>query len=194
MCPPLEPHWTAYVQAIGTPFVALVAGGIASLIAYRQWQTAKEKVVLDLFKQRLEVYDLVNSATMEIIQRGTGGADSTVLSRLAQGSLKSKFLFGPEVIIAIERAWRAANRLSSNGRRQALLGFDLATQELLDDEDKFTLEIVKFNDVFDELVAPYMRMDAKLPRLKFTLKWKVLRQKFNWVGDWLVAVLIKQNR
>lgn len=54
--PPPDPHWTAYLQAIGTPVVAVIAACIAASIAFRQWQTAQNKLKLDLFERRYEVY------------------------------------------------------------------------------------------------------------------------------------------
>jgi hypothetical protein len=46
-CPVISPHWTAYVSALGTPIIAALAAVIASLIAYRQWRTAQDRLKLD---------------------------------------------------------------------------------------------------------------------------------------------------
>jgi hypothetical protein len=59
------PIWIEYVKALGTPLAALVAAFIGGFIAYRQMQTAKNKLKLDLFDKRVAVYkaavDLINS-------------------------------------------------------------------------------------------------------------------------------------
>lgn len=64
-----ESHWTTYVQIWATPVVALIAAAIASTIAWRQWktaeaakETARDKLKLDLFEGRLEVFN----ATVEL--------------------------------------------------------------------------------------------------------------------------------
>ncbi len=53
---PADPHWTAYVQALGTPIVAVIAAGFATYIAWRQWKTAHEKLKFDLFKERVAIH------------------------------------------------------------------------------------------------------------------------------------------
>lgn len=58
------PMWIEYVKALGTPVVALVAASIAGVIAYRQWRTARNKLKLDLFDKRVEVY----AAAVELIK------------------------------------------------------------------------------------------------------------------------------
>lgn len=50
------PEWVEYVKALGTPVAALIAAAITSLIAYRQWVTARNKLKLDLFDKRMEIY------------------------------------------------------------------------------------------------------------------------------------------
>lgn len=57
MQPAILPIWVEYVKALGAPVVALVAATIAGSIAYRQWNTARNKLKLDLFEKRLKVYD-----------------------------------------------------------------------------------------------------------------------------------------
>jgi hypothetical protein len=77
---PFDPHWTTYVQAIGTPIVAVIAAAIAATIQYRQWktanaaaQTAKNKLKLDLFERRFDVF----TAASEVIEMCSGEIDNT---------------------------------------------------------------------------------------------------------------------
>ena|ERR1700686_1273856 len=51
-----EPHWTAYVTALGTPIVALTAAFIAGLLQWRQARIARNKLILDLFDRRFPLY------------------------------------------------------------------------------------------------------------------------------------------
>ena len=60
-----DPHWTTLLSALLTPAVAVF--GI--FIAYRQWRLAQEKLKLDLFDKRFEVYE----AARELNRPGFGG-------------------------------------------------------------------------------------------------------------------------
>lgn len=51
------PLWVEYVKALGTPTVALLASIVAAFIAYRQWRTARNKLKLDFFDRRMEIYN-----------------------------------------------------------------------------------------------------------------------------------------
>lgn len=51
-----ESNLIAYVSAFGSPLVALVAGGFAAYFSYRSWRTAKNKLRLDLFDKRYNLY------------------------------------------------------------------------------------------------------------------------------------------
>lgn len=51
------PIWVEYVKALGTPTVALLASIVAAFIAYRQWRTARNKLKLDFFDRRMEIYN-----------------------------------------------------------------------------------------------------------------------------------------
>ena len=53
----VEPHWTVYVTALGAPFVAIVAACIAGYMAWRNVQTARNKLKFDLWEKRMEVYE-----------------------------------------------------------------------------------------------------------------------------------------
>jgi hypothetical protein len=50
------PEWVEYVKALGTPVAAVIAAAITATIAYRQWVTARNKLKLDLFDKRMEIY------------------------------------------------------------------------------------------------------------------------------------------
>lgn len=155
----VEPHWTAYVQAIGTPIVALVAGAIASGIAYRQWKIAKAKVVLDLFEKRLEIYDLVIDAIHTLIAVGPSNIDHRILSPFTTGLLKAKFLFGREVHAYLDEVYDAIVELKGNSLKLKRQNTSDEFDRLGDIEDKYFRIITSFQKKFDAMVYPYMRMD-----------------------------------
>lgn len=59
-------HWTQYISAIGIPIIAM----LAALIAFRQFQIARNKLKLDLFDKRMEVYSAVREALGNIARQG----------------------------------------------------------------------------------------------------------------------------
>ncbi|MDE2598511.1 MAG: hypothetical protein KGL40_02695 [Rhodocyclaceae bacterium] len=61
-----DPHWTTYLAALLTPTVAI----LGSLIAYRQWRLAQNKLKLDLFDRRFAVYDAARTLLASIMTSG----------------------------------------------------------------------------------------------------------------------------
>jgi hypothetical protein len=49
----LSREWYAIGRDFGPAFIALIAVIIASMIQYRQWKTAQDKLKLDLFEKRV---------------------------------------------------------------------------------------------------------------------------------------------
>jgi hypothetical protein len=84
---PVEPHWTAYLSALLVPLVALIAVGIA----YQQWQTARKKLVLDLFDRRFAVYDAARQMLASVLTSGSA-KDEEVIKYLS-GTREAKWLF-----------------------------------------------------------------------------------------------------
>ena len=85
------PDWVPLLQALSVPTVAL----FAAYIAYRQYGVSKEKLRLDLFDKRMEVYSLAEDFFKSVLKNGyPANADFRTIY-LAVG--KSKFLFGAEV-------------------------------------------------------------------------------------------------
>lgn len=100
--PSTEPHWTVYWSTFATPLVALVAAAIAASIAYRQWKTAaaavataKNKLKLDLFERRFNVFQ----ATSRLIVRMTQDTvhDDKAISTLLGETAGAEFLFDETV-------------------------------------------------------------------------------------------------
>lgn len=61
-----DPHWTTYLSALLTPTLAV----LGSLIAYRQWRLAQNKLKLDLFERRFSVYEAARNLLGSIITSG----------------------------------------------------------------------------------------------------------------------------
>lgn len=94
-------HWTTHVHLWVPSAVALVAAGFASYFAWRQSKTAKDKLTLDLFKDRLEVFN----ATFEVFTAKLhSGEEEPSLEYLNfyKAKVKAGFLFGPDVQAYLE--------------------------------------------------------------------------------------------
>lgn len=86
-----EPHWTAYLQALLTPVVAV----LAALIAWRQWQTARNKLRLDLFDRRFAVYDAARSFLGSIATSGKVKEDA--LTKYLLGTREARWLLNKDI-------------------------------------------------------------------------------------------------
>lgn len=61
---------------------------IGSLIAYRQWKTAQNKLKLDLFDRRLEIYKITRQTLSEVMTSGRANWDRTVAFLQATASAR----------------------------------------------------------------------------------------------------------
>ena len=96
----IEVHWTAYVTALTAPVLALVG----ATVAYRQWRTAQNKLKLDLFDKRMQVYQEVRDALGYIGSHGKMGSEQQIAYLLWIKT--EKWLFGSEVDIYMsETLW-----------------------------------------------------------------------------------------
>ena len=68
-----EPHWTAYVSALLTPIIAV----LAIVIAYRQWRLGQNKLKLDLFDRRFAVYHAATSLIGSVMSSGNAANSET---------------------------------------------------------------------------------------------------------------------
>jgi hypothetical protein len=113
---PWSPDWFTpgtlsfeVVKGLPAAFIALVAGAIASGIAYRQWVTADRqreinaaKLSLDLFEQRYKLYELL----WRYLSERTRDLDTLTSAsvELQNSAPKFYFLFGKEIGKFVEEA------------------------------------------------------------------------------------------
>lgn len=94
-----------------TPMIAILAG----YIAWRQYQTARARLKLDLYERRFRVYrglmDLVAAVVCD------GGASRWALARYYSETNEKQFLFGPDVIEYMKTAREKAVRLRQVSRK-----------------------------------------------------------------------------
>lgn len=84
-------HWTQYISAIGIPIIA----ALAAWIAFRQFQIARNKLKLELFDKRMEVYSAAREALSNIARQGDLTTEQQI--QYLQGTGSARWLFGHEV-------------------------------------------------------------------------------------------------
>lgn len=103
-----EIDWTTIAslsKGMLTPLVAL----IAVYIAYQQWQTNKQKLVLDRYDRRLKVYEEVTQIIRLILCESTASMDALV--RFRNAVTEVDFLFGPEIPIYMDEIYHRGTQL-----------------------------------------------------------------------------------
>lgn len=87
------------IVKLAPAFVALVVGVFGSYIAYSQYITARNKLRLDLFDRRLDIYNKLQGYFIHILsgQRIEDCKDSNLLLTLLQACYISIFLFSDDV-------------------------------------------------------------------------------------------------
>lgn len=155
------------LSILATPSIAIAV----AIIAWRQWETAKQKLMLDLFEKRMQIYSMVERARQLILQE-TGPVDRETIALLQEAQDKAKFLFGPEIAAMIGQIIVAA--IDSNHANQQ---YKAGLHDKGDWPGKMReagLFIMEARMHFSMLLLPYMKMDQRLPNTEpgEPLKWK----------------------
>lgn len=119
--PPASGFWSPQViAAFITGFIALITAAVLSAITYRQWKTANDKLLMDLFDKRFENFRTVMGAisahydgqvktrTFEVLM---GNLPSQPMEAFYRAVAVSHFLFGTDVAEAIRAVERALTAL-----------------------------------------------------------------------------------
>lgn len=153
------PIWVQWSQFIATIIIAL----FAVIITYRQWRTAHERLLLDLFEKRMTIYENVRAVIAEITRNGT--ADGATVLRYVQATDRLGLLFGIEVLAYSDET---RERIVQLAYHEAMARNDGLGQHR-NDRDMHkgkAAELIKalgeFHDEFSVLLMPYVRMTTKL--------------------------------
>ena len=86
--------WGDLLKGLPAAFVALIIGLIAAGIAWRQYQTAKAKLKLDLFEKRYAIFEQVWGCLSAVVQGELEDHPSTAFSNIIP---QTGFLFGSDI-------------------------------------------------------------------------------------------------
>jgi hypothetical protein len=148
------PVWLQYVQAFATIVIAL----LALVIAFGQWRTAHQRVVLDLFERRMEVYDAITRVTNEILQRGD--TPQEMIDEFARATARVDLLFKPEVKTYLDYIYQALLNLHV-AEAKVKQSKDASLAAALNARDAAVKPITAFSCDFSKLVKPYLKMQHK---------------------------------
>lgn len=146
-------------------FATTIISGLVLVVAFMQWRTAHQKVLLDLFDRRFRVYNDVGNAMDEFF---SGSSTETVIAaRLAllRPSSQATFLFGPEVSEQIALISQQMGDLTFKIRKKDAADLDYeARNQLISEIVELDGRLDSWREPFTRLCNPYLRMDQKIVR------------------------------
>jgi hypothetical protein len=146
---------TATVQLMTT----LVLGGVAAYIAWRQWRTAHDRLVLDLFERRFQVFQELTRAILAAFNKPNAEIDD--LAKFDIASEKARFLFEPEVREYLIEVRKHLINIITKGRALAEMP-DGSARTMAENELVAGLtEMHAFYDKLAVMVTPYLQMTTR---------------------------------
>ncbi len=137
-----------------------IIGLIAVYIAFAQWRTAHQKVVLDLFDRRMKVYEKAAAAAISVIR--SARVDNDASWNLREAMRDARFLFGDDVTSYLDNLNQAFVDIDQYNSELNVLQSEPERIEVLRKKREKMEFVHKFYPTFPDLCYQYMRMDQKL--------------------------------
>ena len=135
-------------------FAALIAAATVS-IAFFQWRTAQQKVVIDVFEERYKIYQQLRTAVSDYLQTLVFHLDAQ--RSFYEAMSRARYYFGAEVdsyLTSILRDINTAHLFDRYAERPSAK---------IDDQVDRLNRINAFYTEIDKMFVPYMRIDQKMP-------------------------------
>jgi hypothetical protein len=152
------PYWIQVFQALLTPAVAILAG----VIAFFQWRTAHQKMVIDLFDRRMKIYADCRDVLQPIVISPSATTNQNGIEFI-RASADAEFLFGDKVVKHLGKVEQAIFDLATynaelNGAPVGQARTDLVAKS------RTAIDSIKsfYKEDFLSLLRPYMRLKQKL--------------------------------
>jgi hypothetical protein len=143
------------IQAVTTFVLGIVAG----FIAWRQWRTSRDRIVLDLFERRFQVFQELTRAISDAFHKPHVGVPD--LANFDGATERARFLFGPEVHSYLIEVRRHLVDLIAMGRSLADMP-DGAQRTRAENKISDALnEMHVFYGNLADLVTPYLRIGTR---------------------------------
>jgi len=162
---PNLPEWLQYIQALG-PLATIIAAGVAAWVTWKiqkrnnavqqaQAQTARNKLKLDLFDRRYDVYE----AAKKLIFPGDYKFEE--LRELVLRAYKGEFLFDEQVFAWIDQAVRSASnyRITQTNLQSSHSFSDEQRSTLNTESDAQIVLFKKLEGEIQEIFRPYLSFE-----------------------------------
>jgi hypothetical protein len=150
------PNWIPIFQALLVPVIAL----FGAVIAYFQWKTAQQKVLLDLFDRRMATYTALREVVAKVMGSSSAATPDNSFTFL-EALDRAEFLFGPKVIDHLQKIREAIHDIHDAlaEKKDLISGPELNANVA---RERAGREVVgSFYTTFQALVRPYVRMHQK---------------------------------
>jgi hypothetical protein len=157
--------WIALISALSS----FVIGAAVAYIAWRQWRTANEKLVIELFDQRFSLYQRAHDIIGPI--NASGKATDKDFFAFSKFYMEAAFLFGNDVVSYLDSLKDAINRLITyssllEDERDSLRLHDTTNKEkrreLVKAKSRAFEEVTEFYNRFPEICRPYLKLDQSI--------------------------------
>jgi hypothetical protein len=145
-----------------------IISGLVFVVAFMQWRTAHQKIVLDLFDRRLAVYGTIRQALSGV--NATGLVTDETQRLLLEAESEAAFLFGPDIQQYIQDLWLLCTKYRAQFPRKGNPGPDFASAHTA-----LMAEIGLFYQTGVDRFAPYMKMDHR--RVPTPAEWLAERNR-----------------
>lgn len=161
------PAWAVWLQALGpaiTGVATVTIAGVVARITFMQSRTARERLVLDLFKDRLAILTQVDHAIRLVMGPGRP-SDDVPLRLLHEARGQARFLFGPEVEQHIKSLIKDVSELAlaADMMEARRAGDDQGTQDWTRLRHDTMLRLSEASDTLAKLMDPYAKFTQRLP-------------------------------
>jgi hypothetical protein len=146
--------------------LGVLIAAFGALIAYFQWRTAHQRVVLDLFERRLAVFRDLEEAAKGALVEGGAAKIEPAFWKYVRAEANARFLFGEEVIAALA----ALRRDFADVMAFSDIADDHPERRQLIDRKCAALQrLAAFAQDASPLFASYIRLDQKMTGLWWPL-------------------------
>jgi hypothetical protein len=142
----------------GQSFALVLIAAIAALIAYLQWVTAHQKVVVDLFDRRRKAFELVEDSLRPVFRDAEVSQDAFI--KLLEAKAHCRFLFGRDVNDYLDKLHADYAWLLSFTRETIDASPDRSN--LIDQKYERLQRICAFYTDGAPLFVDYLRLDMKM--------------------------------
>jgi hypothetical protein len=132
----------------------------AALIAYLQWVTAHQKIVLELFDKRLAAFQQIQAALVPIMRNGAATQED--FFAFARAVERCRFLFGDDVHEYLGELRKKMSFMSVYTDQTIDQRTEPERSRLIDKKYDHLNDLADFEKNGAPLFAPYMKLDQKM--------------------------------